>query len=39
LVNLSNCLNGQFIKSFPWNVHALAQHPRSSFVALFHKSF
>ncbi|CAF1215594.1 unnamed protein product [Adineta ricciae] len=39
LVNLWNCLNGQFIKSFSWHVHALAKDPRSSFIALFDKSF
>ncbi|CAF0845741.1 unnamed protein product [Adineta steineri] len=39
LVNLWNCLNGQFIKSFSWHVHAIAKDPRSSFIALFDKSF
>ncbi len=39
LVNLWNGLNGQFIKSFSWHVHAFAKDPRSSFVALFDKSF
>ncbi|CAF1265444.1 unnamed protein product [Rotaria sordida] len=39
LVNLWNCLNGQFIKSFSWHVHAFAKDPRSSFIALFDKSF
>ncbi|CAF3246394.1 unnamed protein product [Rotaria sp. Silwood2] len=39
LVNLWNCSNGLFIKSFSWHVHAFAQDPRSSFVALFDKSF
>jgi len=39
LVNLWNGLNGQFIKSLPWHVHAFAKDPKSSFVALFDKSF
>ena len=39
LVDLWNCLNGSFLRSFPWNVHAIARDPRSSFVALFQKSF
>ncbi|CAM2701512.1 unnamed protein product [Rotaria socialis] len=39
LVNLWNCLNGQFIKSFSWHVHTYAKDPKSSFVALFDKSF
>ncbi|CAF1390617.1 unnamed protein product [Rotaria sordida] len=39
LANLWNCLNGQFIKSFSWHVHAFAKNPRSSFIALFDKSF
>ncbi|CAF4317860.1 unnamed protein product, partial [Rotaria sp. Silwood2] len=37
--NLFNCLNGQFIKSFSWHVHALAKDLRSSIIALFDKSF
>ncbi len=39
LVNLWNGLNGQFIKSFSWHVHAFAKDPRSNFIALFDKSF
>ncbi len=39
LVNLWNALNGQFIKSFSWHVHAIAKDPKSDFIALFEKSF
>jgi hypothetical protein len=39
LVNLWNALNGQFIKSFSWHVHAIAKDPKSDFIAIFDKSF
>ncbi|UJR26414.1 hypothetical protein I4U23_007746 [Adineta vaga] len=39
VLNLWNCLNGQFLKSFSWHVRALAKVPRLSFIALFDKSF
>ena len=39
LVNLWNCSTGSFLRSFSWHVHAVAQDPRSSFIALFDRSF
>ena len=39
LVNIWNITNGIFLKTFSWNVHAIAKDPNSHFIALFEKSF